>query len=425
MSKYFQFLIAFLFFQFFCSCTKKNESTTNIKDSHESKQSFDSNNIDSIKINELNEDYTWSTLIDGKSSFKNIQATNYSGAVVLKYNKEERNIILIKYNSLGQIDFEKLISNNYFSKCFLSVNDNNDCLLVVDEKIMIIDSNGEVVNENVFNSNGILGNVCRVYFYENDILIISDYTLLKLDINFKLIKEIYFSELYSRLSDSNNNRKLAINSVAKDSKGNFYFTGKDNDLLWFGKLTNDFNLIWEKSDLELEQSKEKPEVGVTILFHDDDNIFLLSKFSNYSDRGKSVLLSIDSFGKINWRRNLVGICRDDTFSDYLIITNNFLYVFTMDKQFYNRSDVRTYSSYNWEFALINKYNFSGANIFSEEINVDSKRISFNGSAGAKDKSFFVVGNVQSLSPSNNKYISNSSLIKFSPEGKTQNKLIFN
>lgn len=424
ISNYIQISVVSILFCFIYSCSNKNENKTKTHDNYESNQSFNSANIDKTLVTEITQDDTWSVLMDGKSIIKSVNATNDGGAVILIQNNIDKTIKIIKYNDEGQIDFEKLLTNNIYSKCFLSVNNNNECLIIIDDKIMIIDGSGEILKEDVLNSNGVLGNICRVYFYDSEILIISDYTLLNLNTNFNLIKEIYFSDIYSRLSQSNNNRRLAINSITKDFKGNYYFTGKDNDLLWYGKLSPNFELVWEKSNLELEQNKEKPEAGVTILYTNEDKIFLLSKFSNYSDRGKSVLLCIDSSGFVKWRRNLVGICRDDTFNDYLIKTNNFIYAFTMDKQFFNRSDYRTYNSNNWEYGMIHKYDFSGNNIFTNEINVDSRRISYS-AASVNGNPFFVTGKVQELSASNNRHISYTALIKFNAEGKTQKKIITN
>jgi hypothetical protein len=413
------FLVIGLTVMFF-SCSKKNNNEINTE---KDAVNFQTNNptdkiLTDIKSSDLN---TWSTTSTNRFFFDNIIATKDNGFAFMEQSSEY-GVKFYKYNSDGEVEFAKSISDNKDSKCFFTVTNDNKFILTVDNNIMLLKEDGVVEKEFNFNDSAILSNISRLHCFDNEIIIISDYTIIKLDLDFNLVKEIYFSDIYSRLTPSRNGRLLAINAITKDLKGNYFFTGCDNDLLWYGKLDRDFKMIWEKSDLNLEQSREKAENGVEIIYFDDNSIVILSKHPNVNDRGASCLMSVNSAGKENWKMVVKGNCDKKNYS-FMTKISNLFYVITMDKRYYDRTDTRTYDSNNYEYAVLSKYELSSNCISSSEINVDNKNITFKGITSNTDSTFFVCGQIQSLSVTNIKYLSHSSVTKFNSDGNTKNRII--
>lgn len=413
-------LIVLIGFIVLISCSKKGENDKSGENENFQKNKVGTSYQSNQKTNENSDDNTWSILSQDKALYKEIIATRDNGFAFLKQEKEI-GTLLCKYNSDGSLDFEKTITNSPNSKLLLAVTEKNEFVLILDDNIIIADSDGEILKEKNLSSTGILGDIWRVYSFGKEILILSEYTLLKLDSEFNLLKEIHFSDIYSRLTESNIGRKLEINSIAEDSEGNYYFTGGDNDILWYGKLDKNLNVLWEKSDLSTEFSKEKPEKGIGIICVNNNNIVILSKFESVN-RYVSAIIGVDSNGNDNFRGVIAGVCDKKPY-DFLVKQTNYFYAITLNRTYLDRSDIRTFNSNNWEYAVLNKIEFTGKVISSENIEIDNKKISFRGSSSSTGQVFFICGQVQNLSPTNIRFISHSSVTKFNADGKTKNSII--
>ena len=355
--------------------------------------------LDSLK-RRLNNTWTLYYGSSGRiSSISNIVATDDNGCIFsteadIKLNDgmqilDKRIYKLYKVDSLGNLEWSKEISD--WANCLTNTKQQS-YFVATSNKFQLYDNNGNLKLEKDIILDGHF-NLSKAYcFNENEIILVGMREkrgiVIKLDMELNIIsnhlfgkgpeKKYYSDGSYDIIGDAEHSQ---INSIVKGSNGKYYFTGKKKGLLWIGKTDDNLELIWEKNDFNFESNGNRALMGNTIL--EEDNGFVIA--SSYSNPNyASILLKLDSDGKLVWHKNLKGQIGDEDIS--LMRFNNSIYLITFDSDSENG-----YSSDNPLYSKLYKINLKGGVEKETKINVNGNNVLAFKVVNINENCYFVLG----------------------------------
>ena len=267
-------------------------------------------------------------------------------------------------------------------------------MLQLQKKFQLYDNNGNIQLEKDISLDGNF-NLRKAYcFNENEIILVGEReergVVIKLDMQLNVIANHIFGHgpVREYYSDGSSNiigppEYSQIYSIVKSSNGTYYFTGQKKENLWVGKVTEDLEVVWEKNDFNFESNGNRPKMGNTILESIDNGFVIAGSYSNPDYA--SVLLKVDSDGKIVWQKFLKGQIGDGDIS--LMRFNNSLYLITFD----SFDSQNGYSSDNPLYSKLYKINLKGDVEKETKINVNGNNILAFKVVNINENCYFVLG----------------------------------
>lgn len=384
--------------------------------------------IDSLKETMRN---TWSIYYSSSGnigSIQNLEATDDNGCAFTTIADVEVNdgmqiskkrvFKLYKVDSLGSLEWVKKISDWDFPT--LTVTKQNNYFIATQKKLQLYDNLGALQIEKDISSDKMFDYLNNAYCYsENEIILVGKReergVIVKLDMQLNIISNHIFGSEPARKYYSDGSYDVVgspeysqINSIAKNSNGDYYFTGKKKGLLWIGKVDENLELIWEKSDYKYEQNGNRPTEGNTIVCEGENNIYVSSKYSDVNS--PSLLMCLSSDGSVVWKKTYKGQIGENHCS--LMKFNSSLFLITFD------SEGKYYSSDNPMYSKLFKLNFQGELLSESNINVNGNNILAFKIVSNTNNSYFVLGRNDKNGTNENKLYSGKSLIsKFNSSGR--------
>lgn len=385
---------------------------------------------DTISIDSISK-FKSGTLSNSNDSFNCVNGTPDGGFVYISDLDGDGGYTFIKINKNGEKVFEKTFFDYEKSTGLkkpidtkITVSDNN-YIILTKNKIKLLNDIGEVVIEkNIENLLTDIDEIKKIYCFENNEIILigeeymSNPRIIKLDLDFNLLNTQNFRHIYNIFGCKDyvhDCRNLDINSIIKDNSSNYYFTGTNDNNFWIGKLDNNLNVIWDRNNYDYEM-RYKPSKGLTILYENDKNIFVLSEYTSY--KGETYLMSINYMGDKNWST----IIKGSTYSndeDFMIKFNNNLYTVThyTDFQYINRK-----KHVNPRAVLMQKFDFEGNLVKSQKLLYSKYYMNFIKGISNKSYNCFYVNGLITREIYND-YFSTNLVSKFDINGNIENKSI--
>lgn len=216
---------------------------------------------------------------------------------------------LHKCTNFGEIEFSEIL--NGYGKMALTKQGN--IFMASAEKYMLLNQNGKVIKEVPTEQSNYLYVYGTYCFGEDEFFVVGEFEekgfILKLDNNLNILKNVCFDKRPVQKSvfdhrDEGFADASLINSISKSPDNCYYFTGRKNSLLWVGKLNNNLEKVWDRNDYVFERTGGRPERGSTIIYKNNEEIFLSSSYTN--PNSASMVMCMNSNGNINWKTFLQG-----------------------------------------------------------------------------------------------------------------------